>query len=143
MQHYILFDHILFLLKMLQSLMQIQFFLFLTFRLAIPIIFCSEIPTLKNLSLNIFPKIFVLVELERSASKTTIFLFFSPSFASISPITLSCCFFHYMAPPSNSFNPLKYSSSFGAFPMPYILIFHKRYSLTFYSFCNYYICFIF
>ena len=143
MQHYILFDHILFLLKMLQNLMQIQFFLFLTFRLAIPIIFCSEIPTLKNLSLNIFPKIFVLVELERSASNTTIFLSFFPNSSNISPITLSCCFFHYMAPPSNSFNPLKYSSSFGAFPMPYILIFHKRYSLTFYSFCNYYICFIF
>ena len=143
MQYYILFDHILFLLKMLQNLMQIQFFLFLTFRLAIPIIFCSAIPTLKNLSLNLSPKIFVLVELERSASNTTIFLSFFPNSSNISPITLSCSFFHYLAPPFNSSNPFKYSSLFGAFPVPCILIFHKRYSFTFYSFCYYYICFIF
>ena len=52
---------------------------------ATDIILPSAMPQLKNLSGNFLPKIAVLVEPERSASRTTMFSFVSPSSASVRP----------------------------------------------------------
>lgn len=51
---------------------------------AVAIISCSAIPISKNLFGNFFANMFVLVAPDKSASKTTIFLLFSPNCANTS-----------------------------------------------------------
>src|SRR3990172_5322163 len=103
---------------------------------AVPIISCSDTPILKNLSGNFFLNFAVLVELARSASRTTISLFSVPSSIRTSPYTsLVPSILVTLTYPQFLHCPLILIPC-RSYTMILYLVLHKGDTLTFYSMGN-------